>query len=125
MFGEEDVGLYRDDGLAVSRGLSGSEAEWAKKDVTKLFKRLGLRITIQTNLKIANFLDVTLNLSNGKYYPYKKPNDHPMYMNRQSNHPHSIIKNIPDAVSRRITALSLSLTIKLYSTRQRRFTTTP
>ena len=38
MFGEEDVGLYRDDGLAVSRGLSGSEAERAKKDVMKLFK---------------------------------------------------------------------------------------
>lgn len=106
VFGEEDVGLYRDDGLAVSRGLSGSEAERAKKDVTKLFKQLGLRITIQTNLKIANFLDVTLNLSNGKYYPYRKPNDQPMYINRQSNHPHSIVKNIPDAVSRRITALS-------------------
>ena len=32
--------------------------------------RKKLRITIETNLKVANFLDLTLNLKNGKYYPF-------------------------------------------------------
>ena len=72
----------------------------------KYFKELGMCVTIQMNLKIANFLDVTLNLSDRKYYPYRKPNDQPMYINRHSNHPKSIIKNITDAVGIRITALS-------------------
>ena len=33
------------------------------------------------------FLDVTFKLSNGTYYPYRKPNDHPLYINVESNHP--------------------------------------
>ena len=31
-FKKEDVGLYRDDGLALLRGMSGSEAKRAKTD---------------------------------------------------------------------------------------------
>ena len=38
----------------------------------------------------------------GTYQPYRKPNDVPTYVHRQSNHPPSILKNIPAAVSRRI-----------------------
>ena len=38
-----------------------------------------------------NFLDVTLNLYNEKYYPYRKPNDRP-FINTLSNHPPSIRK---------------------------------
>ena len=56
-----DIGLYRDDGLAVFKGMSGSMAECAKKDITKSFNDLGLHITIQSNLKTANFLNITLN----------------------------------------------------------------
>ena len=76
-FKKEDVELYKDGGLAVLRGMSGSTAERAKKDVTQCFKDLGLHITIQPNLKIIDFLDLTFNLNNGKYYPYQKPNDRP------------------------------------------------
>ena len=53
-----DTGLYRDVGLAVFRGMSGSMAEHAKKDIAKSFNDLGLRVTIQTNLKTVNFIDV-------------------------------------------------------------------
>ena len=43
-----------------------------------------------------NFLDVTLNLSNSmyRYMPYTKPNNYPLYINRKSNHPPQIIKNL-------------------------------
>ena len=71
-YGQDSVGLYRDDGLAVFKDLSGPQSERTKKDIIRRFKNHGLKITIQANLKIADFLDVTLNLTNGTYYPYRK-----------------------------------------------------
>ena len=35
-----------------------------------------------------------------------KPNDSPIYINKKSNHPPSIIKNIPAAVNRRLSSIS-------------------
>ena len=52
------VGLYRDDGLAIVRNLSGSETERKRKAIIKLFKECSLKITIQTNRQIVNFHDV-------------------------------------------------------------------
>ena len=40
----------------------------SKKDITKSFNDLGLRITIPANLKTINFHDVTLNLHVSIYY---------------------------------------------------------
>ena len=105
-YDRDNIGLYRDDGLAVLRDVSGSEAEHIKKDIIRSFQQLGLRITIQTNLRIVNFLDVTFNLSSGKYYPYRKPNDKPLYINRLSNHPPPILRQLPAAISRRLTDIS-------------------
>ena len=65
-------------------------------------EKFGLKITITTNLKTVNFLDVTLNLCTGKYQPYKKPNDTPTYINVNSNHPPNIIKALPNGISKRI-----------------------
>ena len=41
----------------------------------------GLKILIETKLKVTNFLDLTLNLKTGTYHPYRKPNDSPSYIN--------------------------------------------
>ena len=101
-----DIRLYRDYGLAVFRGMSGSMAEHAKKDITKSFDDLSLCITIQSNLEIVNFLDVTLNLCNRKCYPYRKLNNRPLYINRLCNHLPLILKHIPAAISRRLTDIS-------------------
>lgn len=101
-----DIGLYRDDGLGVFWDVSGHEADRIRKDTIKTFADLGLRITIQTNLKTTNFLDVTLDLITEKYYPYRKPNDRPMYIHRLSNHPPNVIKNIPASINRRLTDIS-------------------
>ena len=81
------VGLYRDDGLAIVRNLSGPEIERERKAIIKLFKECGLNITIQTNIKIVNFLDIEMNLCTGTYRPYRKPDNMPVYINRKSNHP--------------------------------------
>ena len=71
-----------------------------------MFKKFGLRITIDVNLRVANFLDVTYDLSTGKYEPYRKPGDTPLYLNRQSNHPPVILENLPRAIEKRISSIS-------------------
>ena len=101
-----NTGLYRDDGLGVFRNMSGPAADRTRKKIIKIFSQLGLKITIQCNLKVTDFLDVTLDLSTGKHYPYRKPNDLPVYVHRKSNHPPKIIKNIPASISRRLTDIS-------------------
>ena len=100
-----NVGLYRDDGLAVCN-LSGRQAELTKKKLCKIFNDNGLKITAEANKKDVNFLDVNLNLDTGIYRPYMKPNDTPIYVNRHSNHPRGILENIPRSVNRRLSALS-------------------
>ena len=78
-----------------------------RKDITSLFKEtFDLKITINSNLKIVDFLDVTLNLESGTYKPYSKPNYSPVYINTQSNHPPNIIKLIPSTISERIRQIS-------------------
>ena len=39
-------------------------------------------------MNIVNYLDVTLNLNNGSYRPYKKPNEEANYTHVNSDHPH-------------------------------------
>ena len=67
---------------------------------------MGLKITAESNLKVVNFLDVTLDLRDNSYRPYRKPNDDPIYVHTSSNHPPHIIKQIPAAISKRISPLS-------------------
>ena len=88
----KDLGLYRDDGLAVLRNKSGPEMERTRKNIIKAFKEIELNITAETNLFQTDFLDVTFNLKSNKFFPYCKPDDHPLYINNQSNHPPSIRK---------------------------------
>ena len=98
-YGKESIGLYRDDGLAIFKNISGLQAERIRKNITRHFKNHRLKITIQTNLKIVNYLDVTFNLTDGSYYPYRKPNNLPQYINIKSNHPPNIIKQLPASIN--------------------------
>ena len=45
-----------------------------------LFKSYKLSTAIDTNLEKTNFLDITLDLANEKFKPYRKPNDQPLYV---------------------------------------------
>ena len=101
----KDLGLYRDDGLAVLRNKFGPEMERTRKNIIKAFQDIELNITAETNLFQTDFLDVTFNLKSNKFSPYRKPNDHP-FINNQSNHPPSIRKQLPDMINDRISKLS-------------------
>ena len=67
--------LYRDDGLALLRNLNGQETDKVRKNIIRVFKDTGFSLKIETKLKEVDFLDVSLNLRNGAYRPYKKPNN--------------------------------------------------
>ena len=43
--------------------MSGAEIEWKRKQIIKIFKDCGLKITIKTNLTSVHFFDIRLNLS--------------------------------------------------------------
>ena len=105
-FGNNNIGLYRDDGLALIEGTSLRLADKARKDLCSAFQELGLKITAEINYKTVNFLDVTLNLTNESYKPYRKPNNDLLYIHKDSNHPPSITKHLPAAINRRISSLS-------------------
>ena len=100
-----DLGLYRDDGLGVS-GKSPRQVERIKKVICATFNENGLQVTVSANLKVVQFLDVEFNLNDESYKPYQKPNQNPLYVNINSNHPHTVTRNIPKAVNRRLSALS-------------------
>ena len=61
---KNEVGLYRDDGLAICKATP-KEIEKTKQEVFQVLKSNGLKITIEANKKVVNFLDVTLSLTNG------------------------------------------------------------
>ena len=105
---QENIGLYRDDGLAAVENLSGPQTERLKKDFQQVFNDNGLKIVIESNLKVVDYLDVTLDLNNGTHKPYRKPNDETLYIDAKSNHPPNIIKQLPISVEDRLRCLSSS-----------------
>ena len=105
LFEHHSVALYRGDGLAIMKDLSRPQTERAKKKVKKVFKDFGLKITIQANLHTGNLLDITLDLRSNTYESYRKPDNHPVYINKNSNHPKTILRELPKSISKRLSDL--------------------
>ena len=88
---------------------SGPIIERIKKNIPTIFQNNGLKITTESNLLQTDFLDITLNLITGKYWPYREPRDVPLYINAKSNHPPNIKKQLPKMISSRLSKNSYSL----------------
>ena len=100
------AGLYRDDGLIYVENTNGPLLNRLEKGLHRIFKRNHLKISIEQKGCTVNFLDITLSTRNGTYRPYKKPNSKTKYVNRASNHPPSILKNIPSSIKTRLVKIS-------------------
>ena len=76
-----------------------------EKGLNRIFKSNHLKISIEQKGQTVNFLDVTLS-TDGSFKPYKKPNSSVAYVSKTSNHPPSILKNIPSSIQKRLTISS-------------------
>ena len=87
---------------------NGQQPDRTRKKIVKIFKDTDFSIDITTNLVEVNFLDVTFNLLNETYRPYRKPNDELKYINVSSNHPPQIIKQLLNTINDRLSTNSSS-----------------
>ena len=114
---KSNIGLYSDGGLSIFRNKSGTQLEEIKNKLQRLFKEYDLEITAESNQKIVNYPDVTLNLQDGTFRPYHKPDDQIQLIHTESNHPPNIIKHMPASIETRPSNLSSSEIIFKESTK--------
>ena len=76
------------------------------QNLIKLFQDCAFKTTIKASLHIVNFLDITLDLRNNNYEPRRKPGNHPVYINKNSNDPKPILRELPKSISKRLSDLS-------------------
>ena len=91
-------------------GKSGTE-RWVphlkiKKQIQSIFPENELKITIQCNFKIVDYLDVTFNLTDSSFRLFNKIDNDINYIDKQSNHACSIIKQLLFSVERPLSKLS-------------------
>ena len=99
---KDNMGLYRDDGLFILHKINKQQTDRVRKKIISIFKNIDFKIEIVTNLTEVDFLDVTFNLENNTYRPYKKPNDKLIYIDVSSNHPPQIKKQLTKIISDRL-----------------------
>ena len=114
---KSDCGLYRDNGLVILGNVHGQQIDLTRKNIIKIFKDVRFGIDVETNSNVVDFFDITFNLNNGiykpykkqtfnlnngAYKPYKKPNDRLLYISKSSNHPPQIINQLPKIISDRL-----------------------
>ena len=68
------MGLYRDDGLFILLKINKQQTDRVQTKIISIFKNIDFKIEIDTNLTEVDILDVTFNLENNTYRPYKKSN---------------------------------------------------
>ena len=103
---KENIGFYRDDGLGILQNISGPEIEQKKKRIIQNFKGCRHNIAFKTNLKTVDFCDVRFDLINNTYQPYGTLNSEPVYINKYSNHPPNISKELPKVINKQVIDVS-------------------
>ena len=99
------AGAYRDDFLSVC-SLPPFQVEKVKQKVVEVFQQYGLKVKAAANARVANFLDITLDLANEVHRPYVKPGTHLEYVHVHSNHPRHVTKHAVSETSKRLSLLS-------------------
>ena len=106
----EHVGLYRDDGLAIIKKQSGFKTNKLKQKIHKFAKNMGLNFVIEGPMSRTDFLDLSFDLQNKIYAPYRKDNNEIKYIKKESNHPKTITRQIPTMIGNRLSNRSINKT---------------
>ena len=88
-YDSKNIDLQKDGGLTALKNLSGPASE-KMKQLQSFFKQKGLQIIIECNLKVVTLSWCHINLNDGSYRSYRKPNDETHYIHIQSDHAPSI-----------------------------------
>ena len=91
---KNSIGLYRDDLFSVLKNKSGTQLKRIKKSLQKTVKDFGLEILAESNWRILNYLDVTLNLDDSYFKLYHKTDDVTQYFSKESNHSPYLMKHL-------------------------------
>ena len=83
-FYKQNIDLYRDDGISCFENISWLDPEKLKKKLFKIFKNSRLRIAVERNVIITEFLDATFDLKSAADYPYRKLNNELLYINKNA-----------------------------------------
>ena len=59
-----------------------------------------------SNFHIWQVFPSDLDLEKGEYGPFRKPEDNPIYVSRESNHPQKVLENIPTGINKRLSRIS-------------------
>ena len=104
-FGKENIGLYRDDGLAIIQQVS-TFGRQNKKRTSQSFRTIWLKNYSGIKFTRGKLSRCHFRPFHREYKPYRKPNDDPLYINKHSNHPPSILRQLPTTINKRISTLS-------------------
>ena len=88
--------------------LSLRQVDRKRKQIVELFKQYKLSITVDINFTTLNFLELSFDLTNEADLTYKKPNDISIYIHVNFNQPPSIVKELSNSISKRISNISSS-----------------
>ena len=121
---KKQVGLYRDDGLGILKNMSGSEMDRTRKNLTKIFQECGLSIVCKINLTSVHFLDVRFDMKLGTYARYRKSSSDPIYIDKHSNHPQNILRDLLSKI-RLVKESQIFHQMKRYSTTTSQYTNRP
>ena len=100
----EKVGLYRDYMDSARSKSHPDRSNRSKNKYAKPFQTTTWKLAsnFEANKKVADFLDVTLDMNKGTYKPFIKPNNTPLYVHHvpgEQPPPPFIIRNIPAALA--------------------------
>lgn len=96
-----NIGLYCNNGLILLDTKSSRLSDKGWKGFTRAFNKLELNITGQANQLSTNFLNITFDLLNSTYKPFRKPKEEPLYINQYSKHPPPLIQQLLISVNKR------------------------
>lgn len=105
---EIEGGLYRDD--LIRKPIVG-QLDNCKKKFHSFFNSYVLKITIAKEHACVNYLDATLDLSNGSFKPYHKNNESLKYVSAFSNHLFSTENALVYIISKRISNIFSNIDI--------------
>ena len=89
--------------------ITARKGDMIRKKLHWLSDQFWFNLDIQTDFKITDNFNITLNLYNGTMSSFRKNNQYPCYINVGSKHPRQIFKHIPHGIIFRWSANSSNI----------------